>query len=486
MSNSFDVNKVLVIDDDEVARNLIANHVAKTGVGVIDQCERGDEAWAAVQRHAYEFIVLDWKLPGVSGLALFNRIRALPAYRTTPILVVSGFVEKSDFRLLQEFPCTGLMEKPFTKVLFQNKFEDLLREQTWYAQNAALIDTLVDAAGKDAKKAEAIIKQVLKQAPNPIPLALIAARRMIKAKMLKSAEGILRGVLKVDEGCLLAMNELGKVLHYQGQHKEALGVLRGASKLSAQNLSRLCLMGEVELNLRDPENARAYFEKALEIDADSVTARAGVVVAGNMREALAAPDPTQVTASFASILNTMGIALVRNGQYARGVEQYRSALAFLHSETDASRVAFNLGLGFLRWGKPNEALPWFRKSESLAPRGGSGKSAAYVNKLLEKGGVAHEEMDSLTEEPVFGKVAGDVKPTVTSIDNNVIPFPKKQPADATAEIPTAATGTEDIIGEAPGGRSSAVQPKDKETGPLETVTLDGFEDDAPADAVINV
>jgi CheY-like chemotaxis protein/Flp pilus assembly protein TadD len=382
-----DLKSILVVDDDEVSRNLVSNHLKAMGDAVVDMLASGDDAWAALKTKRYDFIILDWKLPGLSGLALFNRIRQRRGYRTTPLLVISGFLEQTDFRLLQEFPCTGLLEKPFTKGLFESKVESLVREASWYGENTALIDALVQAAGHDGKKTESLIKQVLKKSPNPVPLAVLASRRLITAGMAEPAEKILRGVLKLDDGCVVAMNEMGKSLHLLGRHEEALDVLRLANKISPQNVQRLCLLGEVELNVADPENARAYFEKALEIDGDAPKAKSGVVIADNMAEMLAAPDPMQVPSSFASILNTMGIALVRNGQFARGIEQYQAAMAFIRSKDDTARVAFNLGLGFLRWGKANEALPWFKKSEQLQPHG-FGKSAGYVRRLVAAGKVS--------------------------------------------------------------------------------------------------
>ena len=133
-------------------------------------------------------------------------------------------------------------------------------------------------------------------------------RRLAKAGMLRPAEKVLRSILKADEECLIAMNELGKVLHVTGRHEEALDTLRSASRLSPQNLQRLCLIGEVELNLQDPESAQAFFEQALAIDEADAKAQAGRVVAANMIElnntyAVDGRDPN----SYNGILWTLGL-----------------------------------------------------------------------------------------------------------------------------------------------------------------------------------
>lgn len=465
-----EIKAALVVDDDEVSLNLIASHLKRMGVEELVLLQDGEAAWNALQKRKFDLIVLDWKLPKLSGLALFNRIRRRRDHRTTPLLVVSGLLEKHDFKLLQEFPCTGLMEKPFTMVLFQNRVEEFLKEAVWYVQNETLVNTLLDAVKHDGKKAEQLLKQILKNAPNPIPLALIAARRLNEDRMLKQAQTILEGVLKIDQNSIIAMNELGKTLHLLGRHKQALEVLRRANRLSPTNLQRLCLTGEVELNLRDPESARAYFEKALEFDPEDQKAKSGMVVSGNLKEMLEAPDAMQVPHSFASILNTMGIALVRNQNFAKGIEQYRSAMAFLHNETDVGRVAFNLGLGYLRWGRPHEALPWFQKSEALVP-GGFGKSSTYVRQLRVSGVREIEaNEDALafgTIEPKAAKAKVEHAEEGETRDRNVIPFP----------VPEDKKKQEDDILEETVGDSHQVTLSPAGTAASDLV-IDGFDEDS--------
>jgi tetratricopeptide (TPR) repeat protein len=259
-------------------------------------------------------------------------------------------------------------------------------ESIWYGQNATLIDAVLQAVKFDGKKAEQMIREIAKKAPNPVPLAVLAARRLVKNDMLDSAQKILQMILEKDDRCVPALSELGKILHMNGEHHAALDVLRAATKLSPHNIKRLCLLGEVELNLNDPESARLFFAKALVIDPESEMAHAGMVVADNLDEFVPASSASNVPRNFASLMNTMGITFVRNGQFSKGIEQYQSAMYFLEKNEDNAKVAFNLGLGFLRWGKPKDALPWFRKSEQLVGDGQS-KSAGYVQLLLKKMGV---------------------------------------------------------------------------------------------------
>jgi HAMP domain-containing protein/CheY-like chemotaxis protein/signal transduction histidine kinase len=83
------VRKLLVVEDDDTQRkaiiDLIGNgDVAATGV------RDSEEALAAVEREPFDCIVLDLKLPGMSGMDLIRRIKQTTSLRRTPIVVYTG------------------------------------------------------------------------------------------------------------------------------------------------------------------------------------------------------------------------------------------------------------------------------------------------------------------------------------------------------------------------------------------------------------
>jgi diguanylate cyclase (GGDEF)-like protein len=79
---------ILVVDDDPVVRDLVADAIAAGGFDV-DVCGDGAEALEKNAAKAYDLIVTDMRLPGLDGLSL---IRNLKAGKTgTDVIVITGY-----------------------------------------------------------------------------------------------------------------------------------------------------------------------------------------------------------------------------------------------------------------------------------------------------------------------------------------------------------------------------------------------------------
>ena len=66
--------KVLVVEDEEPLALLLRYNLEAEGYAV-DVVHRGDEAEVAIAESSPDLIVLDWMLPGISGLELCRRLR---------------------------------------------------------------------------------------------------------------------------------------------------------------------------------------------------------------------------------------------------------------------------------------------------------------------------------------------------------------------------------------------------------------------------
>jgi PleD family two-component response regulator len=80
---------VLVVDDDEFQRNLMVRMLSDANVDVV-RAASGMEALAAVNRRRPDLILMDIGLPGIDGLEVTRRLKAVEHLASIPIVMITG------------------------------------------------------------------------------------------------------------------------------------------------------------------------------------------------------------------------------------------------------------------------------------------------------------------------------------------------------------------------------------------------------------
>jgi DNA-binding NarL/FixJ family response regulator len=102
--------RVLLVDDSEDVRVLIAAKLARTGrYEVIGEADEGSRGVQAAEQLAPDLIVLDLSMPGLSGLETIPLLRA--AAPEARIIVMSGHAENSLIEQVLAAGATGFVEK---------------------------------------------------------------------------------------------------------------------------------------------------------------------------------------------------------------------------------------------------------------------------------------------------------------------------------------------------------------------------------------
>lgn len=87
------MGRVLVVDDDETIRMLLAAHLKRTGHRVL-MAGSGEEAMAAVRDNGSpDVAVLDVRLPDIHGFELAQKLRVATGLDTLPIIFLSAEVD---------------------------------------------------------------------------------------------------------------------------------------------------------------------------------------------------------------------------------------------------------------------------------------------------------------------------------------------------------------------------------------------------------
>ena len=104
---------VLVVDDDERVRSLLRLALARSGLVVLEAPD-GAAALDLVRRARPDLVLLDMMMPGLGGLEVCRRLRADPATRTLPVLMLSAAASEEDRRAGLESGADAYLTKPFS------------------------------------------------------------------------------------------------------------------------------------------------------------------------------------------------------------------------------------------------------------------------------------------------------------------------------------------------------------------------------------
>ena len=104
--------KILVIDDSPSMRNMVKTTLLASGHQVDDAVD-GQLGLSKIKTTQYDAIISDINMPVMDGIELTRQTRALPAYKYTPILLLT--TESATDKKLEgkQAGATGWLVKPF-------------------------------------------------------------------------------------------------------------------------------------------------------------------------------------------------------------------------------------------------------------------------------------------------------------------------------------------------------------------------------------
>jgi two-component system, OmpR family, phosphate regulon response regulator PhoB len=86
---------ILLVEDEAALAELVRYNLASQGFRATI-ASSGEEAELLIAEEQFDLIVLDWMLPGLSGIELCRRLRQREATRTIPILMLTARDEETD------------------------------------------------------------------------------------------------------------------------------------------------------------------------------------------------------------------------------------------------------------------------------------------------------------------------------------------------------------------------------------------------------
>ena len=156
--------RILVVEDEEALTTLLRYNLDAEGYDV-ETVGRGDDADTRLKERVPDLIVLDWMLPGLSGIELCRRLRARPETRQLPIIMLTARGEDVDRIIGLELGADDYVAKPFNPRELLGRIKAILRRSAHAPRDPSpenvrgfsfggwrldtVTRTLTDSAGKE-------------------------------------------------------------------------------------------------------------------------------------------------------------------------------------------------------------------------------------------------------------------------------------------------------------------------------------------------
>jgi two-component system, OmpR family, phosphate regulon response regulator PhoB len=119
---------ILVVEDEAAIQELIALNVEQAGHRALLATD-AEDAYAKVQQRLPDLILLDWMLPGASGLEFLRRLKANSRTQSIPIIMLTARAEEQDKLQGLETGADDYIVKPFSTRELNARIKAVLRRR---------------------------------------------------------------------------------------------------------------------------------------------------------------------------------------------------------------------------------------------------------------------------------------------------------------------------------------------------------------------
>jgi len=119
------MSTILLVEDDPDIRYLVAYKLTKSGFDVIEAAD-GLAGLREAEQHPPDLIILDVRMPQMSGIEACRELRGRPRTATVPIIMLTGRTCPEDIEQAYAAGASDYVAKPFSPRELQQRVESAL------------------------------------------------------------------------------------------------------------------------------------------------------------------------------------------------------------------------------------------------------------------------------------------------------------------------------------------------------------------------
>jgi len=185
--------RILVVDDERLNRMLLRRALEDEG-HTVSEAENGRQALVNLAGATFDVVLLDIVMPELDGYATLEAIKADPALRHLPVIIISGVEEIASVVRCIEAGATDYLPKPFQPAILRARIEASLAGKRLRDLELEYLEQVSRVTGVAAglEAGDAHLDELATVAARTDALGVLARRFMSMAREVQAREDRLR------------------------------------------------------------------------------------------------------------------------------------------------------------------------------------------------------------------------------------------------------------------------------------------------------
>lgn len=185
--------RILVVDDERLNRMLLRRALEDEG-HTVSEAENGREALVSLAGDSFDVVLLDIVMPELDGYATLEAIKADPAMRHLPVIIISGVEEIASVVRCIEAGATDYLPKPFQPAILRARIDASLAGKRLRDLELEYLEQVsrVTGAAAGLEAGDAHLDELATVAARTDALGVLARRFMSMAREVQAREDRLR------------------------------------------------------------------------------------------------------------------------------------------------------------------------------------------------------------------------------------------------------------------------------------------------------
>jgi two-component system phosphate regulon response regulator PhoB len=132
--------KILIVEDEAAIRQMLSMALVQEGYNSLE-ASNVNAAFEMLEKLTPDLILLDWMMPGLSGLECTRRLKRLPNTKSIPIILLTAKSEESDKVTALDAGADDYLTKPFSTPELIARIRALLRRSDSGSGSSEILKT---------------------------------------------------------------------------------------------------------------------------------------------------------------------------------------------------------------------------------------------------------------------------------------------------------------------------------------------------------